>query len=174
MRVTGGEFRSRRLKSLPGPALRPTPDIVRQALFNVLGTRLEGLVFLDAYAGTGAVGIEALSRGASRAVFLEKSSAAVRLIGENLRALDLDSRATVAHGSATTLLKRHSADIVFLDPPYEQTREYEAALEALGENPPPLVLAQHDKHRKLAETYGKLHRTRELRHGDNIVSFYEP
>ena len=73
MRVIAGEFRSRRLKSIPGLATRPTPDRLRQRLFDILGSRVEGAVFLDAYAGTGAVGIEALSRGAARAVFIEKA-----------------------------------------------------------------------------------------------------
>ena len=73
MRVIGGEFRSRRLKSIPGLATRPTSDRLRETLFDILGAQVEGAVFLDAYAGTGAVGIEALSRGAARAVFIERS-----------------------------------------------------------------------------------------------------
>src|SRR6476646_546387 len=73
MRVIAGEFRSRKLKSLPGLETRPTPDRLRETLFDVLAPRMEGAVFVDAYAGTGAVGIEALSRGAARAIFLEKS-----------------------------------------------------------------------------------------------------
>jgi len=174
MRVIGGEFRSRRLKTLPGAALRPTPDILRQALFNVLGARIEGAVFLDAYAGCGAVGIEALSRGAVRAIFIEKHAAAVRAIRQNLNALGLEHRATVMEGSAVGLLGRHPADIVFLDPPYALEREYTAALERLGLAPPPLVLVQHSKHFWLEAVYGALRRTRTLAHGDNRVSFYQP
>ena len=100
MRVIGGEFRSRKLKTLPGLALRPTPDRLREALFNVLAPRIEGAVFVDAYAGSGAVGIEALSRGAARAIFLEKHFAATRLIRENLRSLGIEDRASVAYGAA--------------------------------------------------------------------------
>src|ERR1700733_9942186 len=85
MRVIGGEFRSRLLKSLPGLEVRPTPDRMREALFNVLAPRIGGVVFADVYAGTGAVGIEALSRGASWAVFIEQNRAAVDVIRENLR-----------------------------------------------------------------------------------------
>src|SRR5436853_6513913 len=85
MRVIGGEFRSRVLKSLPGLDVRPTPDRLREALFNVLTPRIEGTTFADVYAGTGAVGIEALSRGASHALFLEYTHAAVEVIRENLR-----------------------------------------------------------------------------------------
>src|SRR5712691_11912347 len=95
MRVVGGEFRSRRLKTLPGLALRPTPDRLREALFNVLAPRIEGAAFLDAYAGSGAVGIEALSRGAAHAIFVEKHFAAVRMIRENLAALRIEDRATI-------------------------------------------------------------------------------
>src|SRR5438552_13610478 len=95
MRVIGGEFRSRLLKTLPGLALRPTPDRLREALFNVLAPRIEGAIFLDAYAGSGSVGIEALSRGAVHAIFVEKHFAAVKMIGENLAALKIADRATI-------------------------------------------------------------------------------
>ena len=84
MRVIGGRFRSRRLKTLPGLAVRPTPDRLREALFNVLAPRLEGVVFVDAYAGCGAVGIEALSRGAGRAIFIEANPAAAAELGTGL------------------------------------------------------------------------------------------
>jgi 16S rRNA (guanine966-N2)-methyltransferase len=83
MRVIAGEFRSRRLKALPGLATRPTPDRLREALFNVLAPDLEGSTFLDAYAGSGAVGIEALSRGAARAIFIESHRPAARLMQSN-------------------------------------------------------------------------------------------
>src|SRR5436189_4982768 len=153
MRVIGGEFRSRKLKSLPGLATRPTPDRLRETLFDILQPRIEGAVFVDAYAGTGAVGIEALSRGAARAVFIEKDRRAVEVIHENLIALGLQSRAKVAHGSAQLLLSVHPGDIVFLDPPYEREREYAVALDLLGEDPPPLVVAQHSKFFALADDY---------------------
>jgi 16S rRNA (guanine966-N2)-methyltransferase len=173
MRVIAGEFRSRRLKSLPGMRTRPTPDRLREALFNVLAPRIEGCVFLDAYAGCGSVGIEALSRGARRAVFIEQNRAAVRVIHENLDSLGASERATVAGGRVTALLERFEADIVFLDPPYEQEREYGKALEILGRKPPVLAIAQHTSRSALEETYGSLRRTRVLRQGDNSLSFYE-
>jgi 16S rRNA (guanine(966)-N(2))-methyltransferase RsmD len=114
MRVIGGEFRSRRLKSLPGLATRPTPDRLRETLFDVLGPRIEGAVFVDAYAGTGAVGIEALSRGAARCIFLENGRRAVEAIRENLHALGIEARASVVVGKAALSLARQPADIVFL------------------------------------------------------------
>jgi 16S rRNA (guanine966-N2)-methyltransferase len=172
MRIIAGEFRSRRLKSLPGAATRPTPDRLRETLFDILQTRIEGATFLDAYAGTGAVGIEALSRGASHAWFLEKNRDAVELIRENIAALKLERRATVVKGAAALTIARHRADIVFLDPPYEHEREYVAILEQLSEAPPRLVIAQHSVRFTLPEEQGSLHRTRTVRQGDNALSFY--
>src|SRR5437899_5166760 len=110
MRVIAGEFRSRRLKTLPGLKLRPTPDRLREALFNVLAPRIEGAVFLDAYAGSGAVGIEALSRGASRAIFVEKHFAAARMIRQNLASLGVEDRATLVQRSAVAALAELDAD----------------------------------------------------------------
>src|ERR1019366_10685655 len=98
MRVIAGEFRSRRLEGIPGDATRPTADRVREALFNILQTRIEGASFVDAYAGTGAVGIEALRRGAAHAWFLERDRRALNAIRENLAALGLEPRATVVAG----------------------------------------------------------------------------
>jgi len=126
---------------------------------------------VDAYAGCGAVGIEALSRGAARAIFLEKHPGAVRVIRENLASLGIEDRATVAHGPVVPALARFAGDIYFLDPPYTAPAEYKAALTLLGQSPA-LVLAQHDKRFELAETYGHLRRTRVLTHGDNAISFY--
>lgn len=172
MRVIGGEFRSRRLRSLPGRQLRPTPDRLRETLFDVLAARIGGTVFLDAYAGSGAVGIEALSRGAARVIFIEKYRGAVEAIRENLKSLGLDARAEVICGKTLVALARFQADIVFLDPPYELAEEYDGALRALGEAPPGLVIAQHPVRLALKEEYGQLRRTRVLKQGDNALSFY--
>ena len=171
MRVIGGEFRSRRLKTLPGLSLRPTPDRLRESLFNVLAPRIEGSIFLDAYAGSGAVGIEAVSRGAARAIFVEKHFSAVRVIRENVQSLGIEDRATVVQGAAGPALARLEADIYFLDPPYTSQTEYHTALDILGERTG-LILAQHDRRLKLSETYGRLRRTRVLAQGDNEISFY--
>jgi len=170
MRVIGGEFRSRALKSLPGLHTRPTPDRLREALFNILAPRIEGADFLDAYAGTGAVGIEALSRGARRAIFVESNRAAAEVIRQNLASLQIEKRAEVFTSKAVPVLQRKSADIVFLDPPYELEPEYAAALSAAQA---PLVLAQHSSRLALDERYGRLQRVRVLKQGDNAISFYE-
>jgi 16S rRNA (guanine(966)-N(2))-methyltransferase RsmD len=174
MRVIGGEFRSRVIKSVPGLDVRPTPDRLREALFNVLAPRIAGTVFADLYAGTGAVGIEALSRGASRAIFAENGRAAVGVLRENLKALGLEGRAELRQGRATGLIGKITADIVFLDPPYDLHSEYETALTKLGEIPPALVIVQHDSRLKLATAYGALRQTRVLRQGDNCLSFFSP
>ena len=172
MRVIAGEFRPRRLKSLPGAATRPTPDRLRETLFDILQGRVTGATFVDAYAGTGAVGIEALSRGAARAFFLERNRAALDAIRENLAALQLEARGSVIAGPVLLSLAKCRADIVFLDPPYDQEREYRAALELLGENPPGLVIVQHSVRFDLEESYGALSRTRTLKQGDNALSFF--
>jgi 16S rRNA (guanine(966)-N(2))-methyltransferase RsmD len=173
MRVIAGEFRSRRLKSPPGQATRPTPDRLREALFNVLQPRIEGAVFLDAHGGSGAVGVEALSRGARQVIIIERSRAAIQVIRQNLDALQAAARARVIHGSAATYLAGQQADIVFLDPPYDRPGDYTQCFTVLGRNPPPLVIAQHATRSPLEESYGRLRRTRVLRQGDNSLSFYE-
>jgi 16S rRNA (guanine966-N2)-methyltransferase len=176
MRVIGGEFRSRLIQSLPGLDIRPTPDRLREALFNVLNPRIEGVVFADLYAGTGAVGIEALSRGAKRAIFVEQNLPAVSVIRRNLKSLGIESRGDVRLGKALAALAKIEADIVFIDPPYRLEREYEAGLKLLGERPPgqaaALAIVQHDVRLKLADVYGSLRSTRVLRQGDNCLSFY--
>ena len=174
MRVIGGEFRSRRLRSLAGAALRPPPDRLREALFNVLAPRLAGCTFLDAYAGSGAVGIEALSRGAERAILIDTHRPAARVIEANLQGLGAEDRAQVICGPALAHLDRFQADIVFLDPPYALVREYEQSLQALGARPPSLVIVQHSTRLTLRQAYGGLERTRELKQGDNVLSFFEP
>jgi 16S rRNA (guanine966-N2)-methyltransferase len=173
MRVIGGEFRSRRLKTLPGLETRPTPDRLRETLFNVLGPVIPDTIFLDAYAGTGAVGVEALSRGARRAIFVEKNRAAVEVIRENLATLGLESRAEVYTGRTLTVLERVTADIVFLDPPYEKETEYELALTALAASATKLAIAQHSSRTTLHPEYGTLKRYRIIKQGDNSLSFYQ-
>ena len=125
MRFTGGESRGRPIRGPKGRTLRPTSDRVREALFDILGSRVRDASFLDAYAGTGAVGLEALSRGARRAVFLERNRAALRLIDANLaRAACSKGRSTILAGEVGLWLERlarrgESFQVIFLDPPYD-------------------------------------------------------
>ena len=175
MRVIAGEFRSRKLKSLEGMETRPTPDRLRESLFSILTPRIEGAVFIDAYAGTGAVGIEALSRGAARALFLEQNPLAVRVIDDNLYTLGIGNRGRVIKGRVSVSLRKHGqgATIVFLDPPYELDDEYTETLEWLGEHPPELVIAQHHPKRVLPEAFGALRQRRLVKQGDNALTFFE-
>jgi|SRR5580704_15575173 16S rRNA (guanine966-N2)-methyltransferase len=172
MRVIGGEFRSRQLKTLPGLEVRPTPDRLRETLFNILAPRIEGAVFADIYAGSGAVGIEALSRGASRAIFVEQSRVAANVIRENLRTLGLDTRAELLQSRASIALPNVRAGIIFLDPPYEAEPEYLKSLVALGENPAAMIVVQHFSKLVLQESYGAIKRVRVVKQGQNALSFY--
>jgi 16S rRNA (guanine966-N2)-methyltransferase len=172
MRVIAGEFRSRVLKTLPGTDVRPTPDRLRETMFSILTPNIEGAVFIDAYAGTGSVGIEALSRGASRAIFIEKNRAAMMVIRENLRSLGIEQRAEVIFGKTVQAIARLTGDIVFLDPPYPLESEYPSTLNILGKDPRGLVIAQHSSRLELAENYGGLERCRVVKQGENSLSFY--
>lgn len=174
MRVIAGEFRSRKLKSMPGMEVRPTPDRLREALFSILAPEIEGAVFVDAYAGTGAVGIEAISRGAAKAVFLEKNREAAALITENLMSLRALDRAQVVRGSVQMNLPRHGGDIIFIDPPYSEDKQYDLSLEVAATLAPRLLLVQHDAKRQLPERCGGMSRVRVLRQGDNSITFYRP
>jgi 16S rRNA (guanine966-N2)-methyltransferase len=174
MRVIAGRFRSRLLKSVPGLNVRPTPDRLREALFNVVAPRIDGAVFLDAYAGSGSVGIEALSRGAQHAILIERNTQALSVLRENLRTLGLEQQATVVRGKASALVPRYRADIAFIDPPYDQTDEYSSSLFTLSGTNCKLIIAQHPSRLALEDAYGRFSKTRVLRQGDNSLSFYEP
>jgi 16S rRNA (guanine(966)-N(2))-methyltransferase RsmD len=147
---------------------------LRESLFSILAPRIEGTVFLDAYAGAGTVGIEALSRGAERAIFIERNRAACEVLLENLRSLGVMARAEVVRASVNLVLERFKPNIVFLDPPYKLEKEYATSLGILGAAPPPLVIAQHASRFALEERYGELARFRVVRQGDNSLSFYSP
>jgi 16S rRNA (guanine(966)-N(2))-methyltransferase RsmD len=161
------------LKSIPGEATRPTPDRLRETLFDILQTRIDGATFVDAYAGTGAVGIEALSRGARHAFFLERDRVALAAIRENLMSLGAGARATVVPGPVVKSLAVQRGEIVFLDPPYTIEKEYASAMEVLGAASSGLVIVQHSIRMELAEEFGNLRRIRIVRQGDNALSFYE-
>ena len=188
MRVIAGTYRSRVLKSLRGAKLRPTSDRLRETLFNVLGPRIEGSRFVDVYAGTGAIGIEALSRGAAEVVFIEKHAPAANLIRRNLESLSITSGATILAVDALRglemLLARQEAeandapDFVFLDPPYADENEYTRVLRFVSASsllaPDGRVIIEHRRQFSLPESMGALHRARVLRQGDTALSFYQP
>lgn len=184
MRVIAGQFRSRLLKSLKGLALRPTSDRLRETLFNVLGLDIEGAHFLDIFAGTGAVGIEALSRGAAEVLFIENHAPAAALIRKNLESLGIGQGATVLandalRGLGTLATRRKSAPPfthAFLDPPYANAEDYLrvlhflAAAEFLARDA--LVIAEHRHTSELPAEIGALQRIRVLKQGDAALTFY--
>ena len=181
MRVITGTFKSRRLKTLPGARTRPTSDRLRETLFNVLGASVRGAVFADGYAGSGAVGIEALSRGAEFVYFLENHRPAVRVIEQNLKSLGIAEGYEVLAldvRAALRILEQRGVrfDVVFLDPPYKEAEEYERALALLGESkllaPGAVVVVEHHRKQSLVERYGALARARILRQGDSTLSLY--
>jgi 16S rRNA (guanine966-N2)-methyltransferase len=185
MRVIAGTYRSRIFKSLKGLALRPTSDRLRETLFNVLAPNIAGSRFLDLFAGTGAIGIEALSRGAAEVVFIENHAPAVTLIRRNLESLGINSGATVLavdvlRGLALLASQKQSSapgyDFVFLDPPYAAAEDYFRVLEFLGSTellaPGGIVIAEHRRNFDLPEEAGALRGFRVLKQGDAALSFY--
>lgn len=206
MRIIAGTFRSRTLAAPPGMSTRPTSDRLRETLFNVLAPRFqdvvsEGVAFLDLYAGSGAVGLEAISRGAARVTFVEHAPAALKILHGNLERLGISRGARVHAKSVSAFLKSamrpdpksadpkpadpnpaspnpERYDIVFLDPPYDEVKEYAITLELLGRAaqgilaPGAVVVAEHRRKQSLDEQYGNLKRTRVLEQGDAALSFY--
>lgn len=172
MRVIGGRFRRRLLASVDGVSTRPMLGRLRQRLFDILQGQIEGRVFADLYAGTGAVGIEALSRGADRAVFVESNPRAVRVIWRNLETLGVRHQAQVRTAAVLRVLRRIQADVFFLGPPYEERLEYEKTLRVLSLRSADWVIAQHGRELELADRYGTLHKIRVIHVGRNRLSMF--
>jgi 16S rRNA (guanine(966)-N(2))-methyltransferase RsmD len=193
MRVIAGTYRSRRLHTLRGMAMRPTSDRTRETLFNILAADVRDSVFVDLFAGSGAVGIEALSRGARRAIFVEHYPAAVKLLRANLESLGIavtGPKAKPFAGSAEIIAadamealeqlaaRGVKADIIFADPPYADCAAYSALLDWLGDSdvvtPGGRVVFEHSRRLALPAVAGMLERTRLVQQGDTALSFYVP
>jgi 16S rRNA (guanine966-N2)-methyltransferase len=185
MRVIAGKFRSRPLHSLRGMDLRPTADRLRETLFNVLGAGnpdpFANRVWFDLCAGTGAVGIEALSRGAAKVYFVESSASAAALIRRNLDSLKVESSFEVLKEDAARALRQLearnvTADFIFLDPPYRLEKVYAQVLDLLSHSrllaPDAVVIVEHDKKFDPGDTFLPLSRYRKLQQGDAALSFY--
>ena len=184
MRIISGEYRGRVLKSPPSLQIRPTSDRLRETLFNVIAPRIEGARFLDLCAGSGAVGIEALSRGAGYVTFVDKSRKMCGLVEANLDLCGVPEELTeVVMSDAADFLRRAAArdsqgwDIVFFDPPYAM--DYLPVLEAFGAASSSLLkeggllVAEHHHKNQPQDAVGQLRRWRVLRQGDSALSFYE-
>ena len=184
MRVIAGTYRSRPLAAPRGMQTRPTSDRLRETLFNILSPRLAGCRFVDLYAGTGAVGIEALSRGALHVWFAEDADAALASLRQNLASLNISREFTLEDRGVGALLQRLSKltqpiDLVYLDPPYEAENEYSGTLNFLGSvrgrgvlASDALVVAEHSSKAVLPARFGALEQTRLVKQGDAALSFF--
>jgi 16S rRNA (guanine(966)-N(2))-methyltransferase RsmD len=182
MRIIAGRYRSRTLAAPPGLATRPSSDRLRETLFNVLAPRIEGARFLDLYAGSGAVGIEALSRGAASVEFVERAEPALKVLRANLARLGVTEGFRIHGAGVGAVLRKMKPgvgfDVIFLDPPYDAIQEYAATLGLLGGvakgllSEGAVVIAEHRKKERLEERHGDLARKRLLEQGDAALSFY--
>jgi 16S rRNA (guanine(966)-N(2))-methyltransferase RsmD len=180
MRVIAGSHRGRRLSGPEGNALRPTSDKVRGALFSILGTQVSGSRFLDLYAGTGAIGIEALSRGASAVTFVESDPKAVQLLRKNLMTCQLLDRSQVWTERTAAFLDHKDwwggpYDILFADPPYADLNELDIMIHVwrpglLSERA--TVIIEQDAHAELPSTIGHAALVRRYQYGDTALYLY--
>ena len=183
MRIIAGKFRGRKLKSPPSLQTRPTSDRLRETLFNILAPRIAGARFLDLCAGTGAVGVEAVSRGAEHVTFVDQSRKMCALIDENLNTFNIEEHEIeIVTSEASDFLRKlvrkpkEPFDVIFFDPPY--AADYEIVLDYLGEHAAKLlvtggvVIVEHNKKKELREEAGQLKRYRVVKQGDSSLSFY--
>ena len=179
MRISGGRLSGRTLKDPTTRAIRPMRDAVRLALFNIWGGQVEGGAFLDLFAGTGSVGIEALSRGARQATFVEQLPQALRVLDENLRALELQSQSRVIPSDVFAAFDRLSAlgpfDLIFVGPPYGKALA-DQALQALSTGAilaaDGCLAAEVFRKERLQERYDRLAQMQSRQYGDNLLVFY--
>ena len=178
MRIISGKYKSRRLKATPPAGIRPTSDKLRETLFNILGGRVEGAAFLDGCAGVGAIGIEAISRGAASVHFVDQSRKACHMIRENLKSLEIEEGFRVMEMDLLRALSTVNAgfDIAFIDPPYEREDVYEAVLERFGSSPwltpGGILILEHSKRKVLPDSSGAVRKIRSLVQGDAALAFY--
>jgi len=174
LRIVGGSHRGRRLYSLPGRTTRPTPEIVREALFNILGGGIADSRFTDFFAGTGAVGLEALSRGAARVTFVEKSAGALKVLAKNLTLLDCEGRYRLRPGDAFTCKEVGEENYIFAAPPYAEMRRMGQLAQHLARHASPEVcwILQHPKVFDISEI-ARIWEPLETRvYGSNALSFF--
>ena len=175
MRIVGGDLKGRVLRAPPGMDTRPTSEKVREAIFNILPDVM-GLEVLDLFAGTGALGIEALSRGAELATFVDKSRNVTQVLKANLKSLHLEDRAKVVTGDAVSFAQKGIGQrpwmLVFIDPPYKSDLAVRAAKVLDNLTDDAVVVIEHDRLHAPPERLRSLVRTDERRYGDTMVSFF--
>ena len=180
MRVISGRFRGRKLRGPKGLQMRPTSDRLKETLFDILGPNVAGTALVDVFAGTGAVGLEALSRGAREVVFIESSGQAAELIRKNLELCGVTTSYRIIQSNVFSALrvlgrKGYRADTVFLDPPYEW-QAYRELLETVFRmglvGHESRVIVEHHSKSQLPESVERLERTRTVRQNDKCLSFY--
>lgn len=175
MRIITGTRRGKKLQSLPGSDVRPTADRVKESLFNILQFRIEGRSFLDLYAGSGQIGLEALSRGARLAVFVDNNRASQEVIRGNIKATGFESSAQLVPSAAAYLsAPGETFDIAFLDPPY-YAGEFETvlALTAARVKDTGIIICEHPGNVELPESFGRFHRQKSYRYGKIYLTAYE-
>jgi 16S rRNA (guanine(966)-N(2))-methyltransferase RsmD len=178
MRIVAGEFRGRKLLTPKDSQIRPTSDKVREAIFNIIASRVPGASVLDLFAGTGALGLEALSRGAARAVFVDRSPEAIRLIRANVELCRARDRARIVQGAVSPVVQRlvsqeETFHLIFMDPPYGKGYIEETLLQLdKVEYAQALIVAEHHIKDLLPQRMGEWLRTQERRYGDTAISFF--
>ena len=174
-RITAGEWRGRQIATPRGLGIRPTRSLIRQSLFNILGSSVEGMRVVDLYAGAGTVGFEALSRGAASATFVDRDTVSLGCIAATAARLGCGDRCHAVRSDVVAWVRRNqatvaAADLTFVDAPYRDM-ELDVTLALLGAHPPALVVCEHHVKRRLPERIGALERARETRHGLTTVTF---
>ena len=181
MRVISGRARGKRLKAPSGLNTRPITDMIKEALFNVWGTRVQGSILLDLFAGSGSVGIEALSRGAARVVFIDNSGEAVKVIRENLQNCGFDKDFQVYRSDVfktLELLHRHGErfDLIYVDPPFTNDKIFYPVMVALDENdilkPEGIVVIRTPRKKAMPPTFNRLGVYQSRNYGESTLHYY--
>lgn len=175
MRVITGSAKGRRLKTLAGMDVRPTTDGVKEAIFSIVQFEVEGAVVLDLFAGSGQLGIEALSRGASKVVFVDNSLESIKVVKDNLKHTGLEENAVVINTANNAFLRstRDKFDIAILDPPYNHNliqKSMPQLIEKMAETG--IIICEHEKETKLPESFGDFTVSKVYRHGRATLTAY--
>ena len=175
MRVITGSAKGRRLKTLPGLDVRPTIEGVKEAIFSIVQFEVEGAVVLDLFAGSGQLGIEALSRGAKKAYFVDNSAESIRVVRENLKHTRLEENAVVSNTANNAFLRstRETFDIAILDPPYNHKliqKSMPLLVEKMSENG--IIICEHERETALPERFGEFEISKTYRHGRATLTVY--